>query len=71
MHQNFLLVTWRPNCWVKTMSNDQTKAAALMIAERKLQSLGWKYSIEDIGIYAAKLINAMEKELNRSVDTKS
>lgn len=40
---------------------DRTRAKALEIAERKLISLGWKYTLEDIGKSADAIIAAMEK----------
>lgn len=48
------------------MSNDNTKAAALAIAERYLIKMGWRHSLEDIGTNAAKLIAAMDAELRRA-----
>ncbi|WP_172601172.1 hypothetical protein [Rhizobium leguminosarum] len=40
---------------------DRTRAKALEIAERKLISLGWRFSFEDVGKYADTIIAAMEK----------
>lgn len=40
---------------------DRTRATALKIAERKLISLGWRFSFEDVGRHADCIIAAMEK----------
>lgn len=40
---------------------DRTRAKALEIAERKLISLGWKFTLEDVGKSADAIIGAMEK----------
>jgi hypothetical protein len=39
---------------------DRTKAKALEMAERYLISKGWRYSIEEIGENADKIIAAMD-----------
>lgn len=41
-----------------TEIGDQTVAAALRVAERRLMRLGWSHSDEDIGKTAAAIINA-------------
>ena len=45
------------------MNDDMTKAMALQLSAEKLKSLGWKFSVEDIGRNAAKILKAMDKEL--------
>ena len=42
---------------------DRTKAMALQLSAEKLKSLGWKFSVEDIGRNAAKILKAMDREL--------
>lgn len=43
--------------------NDCMKAKALEISERKLIKLGWKFTVEDVGREAAKMIKALDAEL--------
>lgn len=42
---------------------DLTQATALDLAKRHLEKMGWKYSPEDIGRTAAKIIRAMDADL--------
>lgn len=39
---------------------DEALAEALRIAERRLNHLGWKYSEQDVGKMAAKIIEALD-----------
>ena len=43
--------------------DDNTIATALKLADDRLKASGWKYLPEDIGKTAAKIINALIKEL--------
>lgn len=45
------------------MDRDRTSAMALSLAKEKLEENGWRYSAEDIGTYAAKIIRALESGL--------
>ena len=42
---------------------DHTEAMALKLAEKKLQSLGWKWDATRIGTVAAEIIKALDKSL--------
>ncbi len=41
-------------------AGDNAIAEALRIAERRLLSLGWRYSDEDVGKMARKIIDALD-----------
>ena len=45
------------------LAGDATTAEALRIAERRLERLGWKYSADDIGACARKILKALTEEL--------
>jgi hypothetical protein len=47
-------------------AGDETIAEALRIAERRLKTLGWRYSDEDVGRVAAKIIASLDAETPRS-----
>lgn len=42
------------------MAGDHTAAVALMIAKEKLEADGWKYTSEDIGFTARKILDGLE-----------
>lgn len=44
-------------------TRDRAQAEALRIAHTRLEKLGWRYSLEDVGKEAAKIIKAMDKEM--------
>lgn len=46
----------------KIVAGDATVAEALRIAERRLDRLGWKYTAEEVGACARKIINALVEE---------
>lgn len=48
---------------VKFNSEDRTKAEAIRIAIEVHRSSGWKFQPEDIGYYAAKIINSLNGSL--------
>lgn len=41
----------------------EAHAVALAIAERKLNSLGWKWGPKDLGAYAAEILLEMDAKL--------
>lgn len=45
------------------MSDDKTKAEALRIAYDRKTKLGWSFTPEDVGSYAAKMIRALNEGL--------
>lgn len=46
------------------IAGDKTAAVALEMAERHLIKLGWKHTPEEIGQRAARIISAMEDDVN-------
>lgn len=51
------------------MTREHATATALEIAERRLLALGWKFSAEEIGEYAGKILGALNDELERKEPT--
>ena len=44
------------------MTGDHTTVEALRLARQHLEKMGWKYTPEDIGMTARKILNGLEIE---------
>jgi len=49
---------------------DIAKSEALRISHERLLELGWRFSAEDIGVYACKILQGFENQKEKTINTR-